>query len=149
MSALRVLATSASRSDDMPTSSGFARGRGSAGFAAFWALAEAYMSADMKMAATLRVIGICLPSTMSLGLRRTRHSYRLSVGQWREAIDRMNSLPNVGEVLRFNARILPDKTGARDLERAMTFRQWNGRSCRLANALHGLGLTKEIGRASC
>ncbi len=54
----------------------------------------------------------------------------------------MNSLPNVGEVLRFNARILPDKTGARDLERAMTFRQWNGRSCRLANALHGLGLTK-------
>jgi fatty-acyl-CoA synthase len=56
--------------------------------------------------------------------------------------DRMNSLPNVGEALHFNARILPDKVGARDLERAMTFREWNARSCRLANALLGLGLTK-------
>jgi len=54
----------------------------------------------------------------------------------------MTSLPHVGEVLRFNARILPDKIGARDLERAMTFRQWNARSCRLANALIGLGLAK-------
>ena len=54
----------------------------------------------------------------------------------------MTNLPNVGEVLRFNARIFPDKIGARDLERAMTFRQWNARSCRLANALVGLGLAK-------
>ena len=35
-----------------------------------------------------------------------------------------------------------DRLGARDLERAMTFRQWNERSCRLANALLGLGLSK-------
>jgi fatty-acyl-CoA synthase len=56
--------------------------------------------------------------------------------------DRMNGLPNVGEALRFYARILPDKIGARDLERAMTFREWNARSCRLANALIGLGLAK-------
>jgi acyl-CoA synthetase (AMP-forming)/AMP-acid ligase II len=32
--------------------------------------------------------------------------------------------------------------GARDLDRAMTFAQWNERSCRLANALLGLGLSK-------
>src|SRR5262245_59851509 len=56
--------------------------------------------------------------------------------------DRMNALPHVGEVLRFCARILPDKIGARDLERAMTFREWNARSRRLANALLGLGLAK-------
>src|SRR6266852_7525209 len=54
----------------------------------------------------------------------------------------MRQLPNMGEVLRFYARIFPDKIGARDLERAMTFRQWNARSCRLANALLGLGLVK-------
>ena len=30
----------------------------------------------------------------------------------------------------------------RDLERAMSFRQWNERSCRLGNALLGLGLNK-------
>src|SRR5258708_31988114 len=54
----------------------------------------------------------------------------------------MNDLPNLGEVLRFNAQIFPDKVGARDLERAMTFREWNARSCRLANALLGLGLAK-------
>ncbi len=52
----------------------------------------------------------------------------------------MNDLPNVGEVLSFYARILPDKIGARDLDRAMTFREWNARACRLANALIGLGV---------
>src|SRR5467141_2965350 len=54
----------------------------------------------------------------------------------------MNDLPNVGEVLRFYARILPDKIGARDLDRAMTFREWNARACRLANALIGLDVAK-------
>src|SRR5215471_6362803 len=54
----------------------------------------------------------------------------------------MTSLPNLGEVLRFHARIVPDKIGARDLERAMTFREWNARACRLANAFIGLGLAK-------
>jgi acyl-CoA synthetase (AMP-forming)/AMP-acid ligase II len=54
----------------------------------------------------------------------------------------MRQLPNLGEVLRFNARVFADKIGARDLERAMTFREWNARSCRLANALLGLGLAK-------
>jgi acyl-CoA synthetase (AMP-forming)/AMP-acid ligase II len=54
----------------------------------------------------------------------------------------MDPLPTLGQVLELNARLFPDKTGARDLERAMTFRQWNARSCRLANALLGLGLAK-------
>jgi acyl-CoA synthetase (AMP-forming)/AMP-acid ligase II len=45
-------------------------------------------------------------------------------------------------MLTVHARLLGDTTGARDLERAMTFRQWNGRSCRLGNALLGLGLAK-------
>jgi fatty-acyl-CoA synthase len=51
-------------------------------------------------------------------------------------------LLNSGEILTANARIYPEKTGARDLERAMTFRVWNQRACRLANALLGLGLRK-------
>jgi fatty-acyl-CoA synthase len=54
----------------------------------------------------------------------------------------MTGLPNVGEVLRTHAQLFPDRVGARDLERTMTFRQWNARSCRLANALLGLGLDK-------
>jgi fatty-acyl-CoA synthase len=48
----------------------------------------------------------------------------------------------MGEVLRFHARILPDKIAACDLDPAMTFREWNARSCQLANALIGLGLAK-------
>src|SRR6516225_9604378 len=54
----------------------------------------------------------------------------------------MRQLPHAGEVLRCYARILPDKIGASDLDRAMTFRDWNARSCRLANALLGSGLAK-------
>ena len=54
----------------------------------------------------------------------------------------MSELLTIGRMLAVHARITPDKTGARDLERAMSFRQWNQRSCRLANALLGLGLAK-------
>ena len=54
----------------------------------------------------------------------------------------MAPLLNAGEVLRLNAHLFPDKLGARDLDRAMTFREWNQRACRLANALLGLGLVK-------
>jgi fatty-acyl-CoA synthase len=56
--------------------------------------------------------------------------------------DIMTGLPNVGEVLRTHSQLFPERVGARDLERTMTFRQWNARSCRLANALLGLGLGK-------
>lgn len=48
----------------------------------------------------------------------------------------------LGQVLSAQARIQPNKIAARDLERAMTFREWNARACRLANALLGLGLAK-------
>jgi fatty-acyl-CoA synthase len=49
-------------------------------------------------------------------------------------------LLNVGELVSVNAALYPERIGARDLQRAMTFRQWNERACRLANALLGLGL---------
>jgi fatty-acyl-CoA synthase len=51
-------------------------------------------------------------------------------------------LLTMGEALSRNAWLYPEKCGARDLARSMTFRQWNQRSCRLANALLGLGLDK-------
>ena len=54
----------------------------------------------------------------------------------------MGPLLNMGDVLRAHARVYPDRPGARDLARSMTFRQWNARSCRLANGLLGLGLQK-------
>ncbi len=54
----------------------------------------------------------------------------------------MGSLAHVGDVLETYARILPEKIGVRDLERAMTFRAWHRRACRLANGLLGIGLSK-------
>jgi fatty-acyl-CoA synthase len=48
----------------------------------------------------------------------------------------------IGQTLTAQARLQPDRIGARDLERSMTFRQWNERACRLANGLLGLGLAK-------
>ncbi len=53
-----------------------------------------------------------------------------------------NPLAHTGEVLAMHAGMFPDKVAVRDLERAMTFRQWHARSCRLANALLGIGLRK-------
>ena len=54
----------------------------------------------------------------------------------------MKDLLNFGQMLSVHARVTPNRIGARDLDRAMTFAQWNERSCRLANALLGLGLAK-------
>ncbi|CUH61579.1 Long-chain-fatty-acid--CoA ligase FadD13 [Thalassobacter stenotrophicus] len=54
----------------------------------------------------------------------------------------MTALLTVGEMLSTQARVQPDRIGARDLERSLTFLDWNTRSCRLANALLGLGLSK-------
>src|ERR1700756_3305122 len=45
-------------------------------------------------------------------------------------------------MLSVHSRLSPNRIGARDIERSMTFSQWNERSCRLANALLGLGLSK-------
>ena len=54
----------------------------------------------------------------------------------------MTPLLTMGETLSVNAHLYADRIGARDLQRSMTFRLWNQRSCRLANALVGLGLAK-------
>jgi len=48
----------------------------------------------------------------------------------------------LGQILSAQARLQPNKIAARDLERAMSYLQWNTRACRLANALLGLGLSK-------
>ncbi|HET7718129.1 MAG TPA: AMP-binding protein, partial [Bauldia sp.] len=54
----------------------------------------------------------------------------------------MSQMPHLGEITATNARLFPQKLGASDLSRSMTFQQWNERSCRFANGLIGLGLTK-------
>ena len=46
------------------------------------------------------------------------------------------------DVLRVNAFKWPDKIGIKDLYKSYTFKQWNERSCRLANALTTLGMKK-------
>lgn len=48
----------------------------------------------------------------------------------------------VGQMLTAQARLQPERIGARDLERTMTFATWNRRACALANALTSLGLAK-------
>ena len=54
----------------------------------------------------------------------------------------MRGVLNLGEIVAAHARLQPQKIGARDSRRALTFAQWNARACRLANALLGLGLNK-------
>jgi len=54
----------------------------------------------------------------------------------------MTPMPTIGQILTAQARLQPERIGASDLSRRMTFRQWNARACRLANALTGLGLGK-------
>lgn len=48
----------------------------------------------------------------------------------------------VGTVLKMLAMQYPHKEGAGDKTRRMTFKQWNERSCRLANALEAIGVKK-------
>jgi len=47
-----------------------------------------------------------------------------------------------GTVLKMMASQYPNKPGAGDKFRKMTFKEWNDRSCRLANALTKMGLKK-------
>ena len=54
----------------------------------------------------------------------------------------MSQLLTVAEVVAAQARLQPDKIGARDSRRALSFRQWHERASRLANALLALGLQK-------
>jgi fatty-acyl-CoA synthase len=51
-------------------------------------------------------------------------------------------LLHFGDIVAMNAYLSPNKIGTRDLTRSLTFREWNDRSCKLANALVGLGLEK-------
>ena len=52
------------------------------------------------------------------------------------------ALLTLGQMVGAHARLRPQSLGARDLERSMTFLEWNRRSCRLANAFLGLGLVR-------
>ena len=54
----------------------------------------------------------------------------------------MTAPAHVGEMLALHARLTPEKIGAADLERKMTFRLWHSRACRLANVFFGLGIGK-------
>jgi len=54
----------------------------------------------------------------------------------------MTPLPTPAQMLSTQARLQPDRIGAWDLDRRMTFGVWNDRACRLANALLGLGLAR-------
>jgi acyl-CoA synthetase (AMP-forming)/AMP-acid ligase II len=54
----------------------------------------------------------------------------------------MQELLSLGQMLSVHARLSGERVGARDLDRSLTFAQWNQRSCRLANALLGLDLAK-------
>jgi fatty-acyl-CoA synthase len=54
----------------------------------------------------------------------------------------VRGLLTVSDVVASHARLRPDSVGARDSRRALTFRQWDERASRLANALLGLGLSK-------
>jgi acyl-CoA synthetase (AMP-forming)/AMP-acid ligase II len=56
----------------------------------------------------------------------------MKLGHWLTAKD----------VVRVNALKWPNKTGIKDLNKAFTFKEWDERSCRLANALSDLGLKK-------
>src|ERR1700741_561732 len=51
-------------------------------------------------------------------------------------------LLHFGDIIATNAYLSPDKIGTRDLTRSFTFHEWNDRSCKLANALVGIGLEK-------
>ena len=46
------------------------------------------------------------------------------------------------EVLRVNAIKWPNKVGIKDLYKSYTFKQWDERACRLANALTEMGMKK-------
>ncbi len=54
----------------------------------------------------------------------------------------MQDLPTLGQMVAAQARLRPDAIGAADLERALSFQDWNRRASRLANALLGAGLIK-------
>ena len=53
----------------------------------------------------------------------------------------MNHLLTVADAVATHARLQPQKLGARDSRRSLSFAQWHDRATRLANALLALGLS--------
>ncbi|MDA8334769.1 MAG: long-chain fatty acid--CoA ligase, partial [Peptococcaceae bacterium] len=47
---------------------------------------------------------------------------------------------HAGAALRQNAQKFPGRLGCQDKTRSFTFREWNERSCRLADALRKMGV---------
>jgi acyl-CoA synthetase (AMP-forming)/AMP-acid ligase II len=54
----------------------------------------------------------------------------------------MTAVLTVSDVVETHARLQPDKVGARDSRRSLTFARWHDRASRLANGLLDRGLTK-------
>ena len=54
----------------------------------------------------------------------------------------MSPLLTLAEAIAAHARTQPDKIGVRDSRRALSYREWDQRASRLANALLGLGLVR-------
>jgi len=54
----------------------------------------------------------------------------------------VSPLLTLSDVVGAQARLAPEKIGARDSRRALAFAQWDERASRLANALLGIGLAK-------
>jgi fatty-acyl-CoA synthase len=54
----------------------------------------------------------------------------------------MNHLHTLYDAVSTFARLMPDKLGARDSRRRLTYAEWNQRATQLASALRGLGLSK-------
>lgn len=54
----------------------------------------------------------------------------------------MNCLMNISDAVATHARLTPNKIGARDSVRSLTFAAWHERATQLANGLLALGLTK-------
>jgi acyl-CoA synthetase (AMP-forming)/AMP-acid ligase II len=54
----------------------------------------------------------------------------------------MSHLLTLADAVATHARLTPEKLGARDSQRRLTYAQWHDRATRLAAGLRGLGLAK-------
>ncbi|MFZ4576758.1 MAG: class I adenylate-forming enzyme family protein [Myxococcota bacterium] len=54
----------------------------------------------------------------------------------------MSEVLHIGQVLASHAALYPNKVGACDLTRSLTYRDWNAQACRLANAMTDRGVRK-------
>jgi fatty-acyl-CoA synthase len=54
----------------------------------------------------------------------------------------MTDLPTLADAVRTHARLMPNRLGARDSRRSLTWKQWHERATRLAAGLRELGLAR-------